>query len=52
MPSVSTVNEMTTGMPGRRGRRATPIASAVCVMVIAVTRSASVSAKVAIWVAW
>ena len=51
-PSVSTVNEITTGMPAARAARATPMASPVWVMVMAVTRSASVAAKVPICSAW
>jgi len=52
LPSVSTVNEITTGIPCSAAARVTPIASALWVMVTAVTRSASVREKVPIWVAW
>ena len=51
-PSVSTVKEITTGIPQCCAARVTPIASPVCVMVNAETRSASVSAKVAICSLW
>nr|WP_269845063.1 hypothetical protein [Marinicauda salina] len=50
-PSVSTVKEMTEGMSAAAAARARPIASFTLVIVIAVTRSASVSAKVPIWTA-
>ena len=51
-PSVSTVKESATGIPAARAARATPIASSTYVMVIAVTISAVVDAKVRIWGAW
>jgi hypothetical protein len=47
-PSVSVVNEITTGRPAVRAARLTPMASSVYVMVTAVTMSASVSAKMPI----
>jgi hypothetical protein len=45
------VKEITTGMPAALAARVTPIASLELVIVMAVTRSASVSAKVPIWAA-
>jgi glutathione S-transferase len=51
-PSVSTVNEITTGMPAACAARVTPIASGVCVIVIAVIMSASVSRNVSACIAW
>ena len=44
-PSVSTVNEIATGIPASLAARATPIASSAYVIVIAVTMSAAVPAK-------
>ncbi|USX56478.1 hypothetical protein ND450_20975 [Lentzea sp. HUAS12] len=52
LPSVSTVNEMTTCAPASRAASAMPVASGTFVSVIAVTRSASVSGSVRIWVEW
>ena len=51
-PSVSTVNEMTLGMPRSWAARAMPIASAVFVSVRAVTRSAPAPASAAICSEW
>ena len=51
-PSVSTVNEITTGRPAARAARTMPTASSAYVIVIAVTRSAAVSANVPICVEW
>jgi len=46
------VNEITTGKPFSTAARVSPIASSAYVIVIAVTMSAAVSVKVAIWVEW
>ncbi len=51
-PSVSTVNEITAGMPDSIAARVTPTVSSTWVIVIAVTKSAAVWAKVPIWVEW
>ena len=47
-PSVSSVNEITTGMPAFWAARVMPIASSTLVIVSAETRSASVSRNDAI----
>ena len=46
------MNEITAGNPTAEAARVTPIASSAYVIVIAVTMSAAVSAKVPIWTAW
>jgi len=51
-PSVSTVNEIATGIPARRAARAMLIASLVLVMVMALTMSALASAKAFTCSAW
>jgi len=46
------VNEIAAGIPAAKAARTMPIASAALVIVIAVTWSAVVVAKVPIWSAW
>jgi hypothetical protein len=51
-PSVSTVNDNTTGTPVAAAARAIPTASSVYVIVIALTRSAPLAANVPTWREW